>query len=405
MKTTHNITIYTEELKVIFFSWIQKQLAHNPRILLLTLDLGYPHLQNLLKQFPQQVLNLGVCEQNALLVSAGLSRSGFRVYLYGASSFTLWRGAEILKLYLQDLNQVTIVGNGGGFAYGVMGPTHHNLNDYGLLRLISPEILCYFPCHKEHLLRGLDSSLKENKLQYFRLINPQYKREDLLHPAQVTQPLEVRQFTDASVSRQSTQSVEARKSVESPLTPLTPLEFSESLKSIELSLQKNYESSHPLPGLDRILKGTKVTVVLVGPLDPSDLLEKLEKQHLEREIQSFQAEKQNLSLKNQTLDEENTGSVDLFFLFRWPCSIEPLLKSLRKTGCLHVYEEHLLAGSISQELRNLSQKTIPFEVISHCISSSPHEYRDRLSLLHSYGIQPISSHLNSYYDHNSRISE
>lgn len=167
-------------LKKIFFEWMELQLISNPDIYLLTLDVGFPDILPLLERFPNQVLNLGVCEQNALLVACGLGRSEpCRVYVYGISSFTLWRGAEILKLYQSSFNHVTIIGNGGGTGYGLMGESHHSLNDYGLLTLINSSTRIFLPLNSKMLLDQLSESLKYPEFQYFRLINPSRLLEDL----------------------------------------------------------------------------------------------------------------------------------------------------------------------------------------------------------------------------------
>jgi transketolase len=45
---------------------------------------------------------------------------------------------------------VKLIGNGGGYAYGVMGPTHHAIEDYGVL-LTLPGMSVYVPVFDEDM--------------------------------------------------------------------------------------------------------------------------------------------------------------------------------------------------------------------------------------------------------------
>ena len=67
-------------------------------------------------------------------VAAGLARSGLRPWVYSIAPFIYARPFEQIRndVCLHDL-PVRLVGNGGGYGYGVMGGTHHALEDYGAL--------------------------------------------------------------------------------------------------------------------------------------------------------------------------------------------------------------------------------------------------------------------------------
>jgi transketolase len=67
-------------------------------------------------------------------VAAALSRTGLEAWAYSIAPFCTARPFEQIRndVALHGL-PVKIVGNGGGYGYGVMGPTHHALEDYGTL--------------------------------------------------------------------------------------------------------------------------------------------------------------------------------------------------------------------------------------------------------------------------------
>lgn len=100
----------------------------------LTGDLGFMALEPLRDQLGSRFLNAGVAEQNMVSVAAGLAKSGLEAWLYTIASFCYSRPFEQIRndVCLHRL-PVHLVGNGGGYGYGVMGASHHAIEDYGTL--------------------------------------------------------------------------------------------------------------------------------------------------------------------------------------------------------------------------------------------------------------------------------
>lgn len=100
----------------------------------LTGDLGFMALEPLRDAMGDRFINAGVAEQNMISVSAALARQGLDVWAYSIAPFCYARPFEQIR---NDISfhalPVTLVGNGGGYGYGVMGPTHHAIEDYGVL--------------------------------------------------------------------------------------------------------------------------------------------------------------------------------------------------------------------------------------------------------------------------------
>jgi len=108
--------------------------ASRPDFVFLTGDLGYNALEPLRAAMDERFINAGVAEQNMVSVAAGLAASGLNTWAYSIAPFLYGRPFEQIRndVCLHDL-PVKLVGNGGGYAYGVMGATHHALEDYGTL--------------------------------------------------------------------------------------------------------------------------------------------------------------------------------------------------------------------------------------------------------------------------------
>jgi len=103
-------------------------------LVFLTGDLGYKALEPLREALGRRFINAGVAEQNMVGLAAGLAREGWRPWVYSIAPFVYARPFEQIRndVCLHNLG-VKFVGNGGGYGYGVMGSTHHALEDYGTL--------------------------------------------------------------------------------------------------------------------------------------------------------------------------------------------------------------------------------------------------------------------------------
>ncbi|MFI5360620.1 MAG: transketolase family protein [Elusimicrobiota bacterium] len=115
------------------------------RFVFLTGDLGYDALEPLRDAMGPRFINAGVAEQNMVSVAAGLAVTGWSSWVYSIASFLYSRPFEQIRndVCQHDL-PVKIAGNGGGYAYGVMGGTHHALEDYGVL-LSLPNMRAFIP--------------------------------------------------------------------------------------------------------------------------------------------------------------------------------------------------------------------------------------------------------------------
>ena len=103
-------------------------------LLFLTGDLGFMALEPLQKAMGPRFINAGVAEQNMVSVAAGAASVGEQAWVYSIAPFVYGRPFEQIRndVCLHDFD-VKLVGNGGGYGYGVMGATHHAIEDYGVM--------------------------------------------------------------------------------------------------------------------------------------------------------------------------------------------------------------------------------------------------------------------------------
>jgi transketolase len=121
----------------------------DPRILLMTGDLGYMALEPFRDGFPGRFINAGIAEQNMIGVATGLAEAGFRPYVYSIAPFASLRPFEFIRNGpVAHRLPVRIVGMGMGFDYGHSGPTHYGLEDIGALRTL-PALAIVIPADSQ----------------------------------------------------------------------------------------------------------------------------------------------------------------------------------------------------------------------------------------------------------------
>lgn len=122
------------------------QLAErDPRIMLITGDLGFAVFDEYRRRFPRQFINAGVAEQNMTLVATGMALEGHTVFTYSIGNFPTLRCLEMIRndAAYHGAN-VKVVSIGGGFSYGALGISHHATEDIAIMRSI-PDITCIVP--------------------------------------------------------------------------------------------------------------------------------------------------------------------------------------------------------------------------------------------------------------------
>lgn len=108
----------------------------DPRLVLMTADLGFMVLEPFQERFPDRFFNVGVAEANMVGLATGLASCGYIPYVYSIATFASMRAYEQVRNgpVLHRL-PVRIVGIGGGFEYGYGGITHHALEDLAIARV------------------------------------------------------------------------------------------------------------------------------------------------------------------------------------------------------------------------------------------------------------------------------
>lgn len=143
--------------------------AEDNNIILISGDIGNRLFDKLREKTPKQFLNCGIAEGSMMSVAAGMGLCGLKPIVYTIAPFTTARCLEQIRLDVAYHNSpVIIVGVGAGLSYASLGPTHHSLEDFAILRAI-PNIQILAPWDANSLRVCLRQALNTNLPTYIRI--------------------------------------------------------------------------------------------------------------------------------------------------------------------------------------------------------------------------------------------
>ncbi len=137
-------------------------------IILVVGDIGYRVFDEFREKHPNRFINLGICEQSMVGVSAGMALEGLKPWVYTITPFLIERPFEQLKLDIDQQNaNVKLV----GFAdYSTLGPTHRELDGEKLMQLFT-NIVSYFPKDGEETESVVYEAYEKNGPAFISLKN------------------------------------------------------------------------------------------------------------------------------------------------------------------------------------------------------------------------------------------
>jgi transketolase len=152
-----------------FINALVEVAEEDPRIVLLTGDLGFMVLEPVVEHMPERFVNVGVAEQNMIGLATGLADSGFIPFVYSIGTFASMRAYEFIRNGpLLHLLPVRIIGVGAGLDYGHNGVTHYALEDMAIMRA-QPDMTVIAPADQAQAITALHRSADVSGPVYFRI--------------------------------------------------------------------------------------------------------------------------------------------------------------------------------------------------------------------------------------------
>ena len=117
---------------------------------------------------PDQIIEMGIAEQNLVGVAAGLASAGKIVYAVSPACFLTARALEQIKNDVAySNNPVKLIGISAGVSYGALGSTHHSLHDLAALRAIN-NLDVVVPADNFETRQAIAAASKRTKPVYIR---------------------------------------------------------------------------------------------------------------------------------------------------------------------------------------------------------------------------------------------
>ncbi len=121
----------------VFWTKIYELRKDNKDLIVIAADMGAPALDQFRRDFPFFHINVGIAEQNGILIASGLALMGKRAFCYAIAPFITLRCLEQIRVNCGIMNlPMTIVGVSAGFGYIDAGPTHHSTEDIAIMRTL-----------------------------------------------------------------------------------------------------------------------------------------------------------------------------------------------------------------------------------------------------------------------------
>src|ERR1700692_2301154 len=139
------------------------------RVLFIGSDLSPGLLGDMKKEMPERWYMEGITEANVIGMAAGFAMEGYVPYVNTIATFITRRCYEqvAVDLCLHDL-PVRLIGNGGGFVYAPLGPTHQAIEDIAIMRAL-PNMTVVCPADADEAARLMEQTLDWPGPIYVRL--------------------------------------------------------------------------------------------------------------------------------------------------------------------------------------------------------------------------------------------
>ena len=152
-----------------FAKEVTRLAQEDPRVVLLSGDIGNRLFDDFKAKCPDRFYNCGVAESNMVGVAAGMAMSGLRPVCYTITPFITYRCMEQIRIDVcYHHTPVLIVGTGAGLSYASLGSTHHSCEEMGMLRLL-PGLTVLAPADEMEVRAALKAVFKQSNPVYMRI--------------------------------------------------------------------------------------------------------------------------------------------------------------------------------------------------------------------------------------------
>lgn len=118
---------------------------------------------------PDQIVEVGIAEQNIVGIAAGLAASGKKPFVASPACFLSMRSIEQIKVDVAySQTNVKLIGISGGVSYGALGMSHHSVQDLAVARAI-PGLHVMMPADRHETKKMVETLVNYETPVYVRI--------------------------------------------------------------------------------------------------------------------------------------------------------------------------------------------------------------------------------------------
>ncbi len=139
-------------------------------ILVLTSDSrGSASMLKFGNELPEQIVEVGIAEQNLVGMASGLAHSGKKPFVTSPACFLSMRSIEQVKVDVAySQTNVKLIGISGGVSYGALGMSHHSVQDLAVTRAI-PGLDVMMPADRHEAKKMIEALVDYDRPAYIRV--------------------------------------------------------------------------------------------------------------------------------------------------------------------------------------------------------------------------------------------
>lgn len=142
----------------------------NDRIVAMSADLArVSGLDGFIRNYPERYINVGIAEENAVGMAAGIADAGKIPFITTFANFATLRANEFVRHFMSYMNcNVKLVGLASGFAMELFGTTHYGVEDVAVIRSM-PNLTILSPSDSLEVAKCVEAAVKLDGPVYLRL--------------------------------------------------------------------------------------------------------------------------------------------------------------------------------------------------------------------------------------------
>ena len=162
--------IQQQDTRRVFIETLNELAENDPNIVVIIPDVGFNYLDDPKNKF--KVFNLGVTEQSAMIIAAGMALSGMKPYIYSMANFVVFRPYEMVRnaVCMHKAN-VKIIGVKGSEKYKFLGFSHNAITENEDIKALQnfPDFETFATDNPEEVRKIILETYKKEKPCYIRI--------------------------------------------------------------------------------------------------------------------------------------------------------------------------------------------------------------------------------------------